>query len=124
MNHRRKLLAALGTGALAAPFGALAQPAKAPENIWRVGFPTARQRPPSLDADFMGGFPAGMRERGCIEGRNLSIEWRFGDGDLDRLLALAAELVQLKTDAITGSGPQAIRALQKATTTIPNRVIE
>ena len=119
MNHRRKLLVALGAGALRAPFGAFAQTAKPPEKIWRVGFLAPRSRPASLDAEFLGGFPQGMRERGYVEGRNLIIEWRFADGDLARLPSLAAELVQLKTDALIGSGPQAIGALQKATTTIP-----
>ena len=119
MNRRRKLIITLGTGALAAPFGAFAQQSKAPEKIWRVGFLAPRTRPALMDADFLGGFPQGMRERGYVEGKNLIIEWRFADGDLTRLPSLAAELVQLKTDALIGSGPQAITALQKATTTIP-----
>ena len=119
MNYRRKLIITLGTGALAAPFGAFAQQAKAPDKIWRVGFLAPRARPASMDADFLGGFPQGMRERGYVEGKNLVIEWRFADGDLTRLPALAAELVQLKPDVIVASGPQAISAAQKATATIP-----
>ena len=120
MTRRRKLLIAFGTGALAAPLRVFGQqPAKAPDKVWRVGFLNPRGRPPSLDADFTGGFVQGMRERGYVEGRNLTIEWRFGEGDLARLPALAAELVQLKVDALIAGGPQAIRALQKATTTIP-----
>ena len=120
MNRRRKTLFALGAGALANALPAFAQqPAKPAEKIWRVGFLAPRARPASMDADFLGGFPQGMRERGYVEGRNLIIEWRFADGDLARLPSLAAELVQLKTDALIGSGPQAIGALQKATTTIP-----
>ena len=51
MNRRRKLLIALGTGALAAPFSAFAQQSKAPEKIWRVGFLTPRRRAASADAD-------------------------------------------------------------------------
>ena len=119
MNHRRKLLAALGTGALAAPFGAFAQPAKAPDKIWRAGFLLPRKRPASMDADFIGGFPQGMRERGYVEGKNLVIEWRFADGDLTRLPGLAIELARLKVDVIVAGGPQATRAAQQATTTIP-----
>ena len=57
MTRRRKLLIAFGTGALAAPLRAFGQqPAKAPDKVWRVGFLNPRGRPPSLDADFTGGF--------------------------------------------------------------------
>ena len=120
MNRRRETLAALGAGLLAHASPAFAQQAPKPsEKLWRVGFLAPRGRPASLDADFIGGFPVGMRERGYVEGKNLLIEWRFADGDLARLPALAAELVQLKVDAIVASGPQAVRAAQQATTTIP-----
>jgi putative tryptophan/tyrosine transport system substrate-binding protein len=123
MNKRRQTLAALGASALAnvlpAALPAVAQAPKPSEKIWRVGFLAPRSRPASLDADFIGGFPVGMRERGYVEGKNLLIEWRFADGELARLPALAAELVQLKVDAIVASGPQAVRAAQQATTTIP-----
>ena len=118
-NYRRKLIITLGTGALAAPFGAFAQPAKAPEKLWRVGFLAPRKQPTSMEADFIGGFPQGMRERGYVEGKNLVIEWRFADGDLTRLPKLAEELVQLKVDVLIGAGPQTIGALKQATATIP-----
>ncbi len=127
MIPRRTLLTALGAGLLNAPLASFAQqpgtlpgnPPGPPEKLWRVGFLGPRTHPASMDADFIGGFPQGMRERGYVEGRNLAIEWRFADGDLARLPALAAELVQLKVDAIVASGPQAISAAQKATSTIP-----
>ena len=120
MNRRRKTLFALGAGALANALPAFAQqPAKPADKIWRVGFLAPRARPASMDADFLGGFPQGMRERGYVEGKNLVIEWRFADGDLTRLPGLAGELVQLKPDVIVASGPQAISAVQKATATIP-----
>ena len=60
-----------------------------------------------------------MRELGYVEGKNLVIEWRFADGQYERLPGLAAELVQLKVDVIVAGGPPAIIAAQKATTTIP-----
>ena len=116
MNNRRKLVIALGAGALVAPFGSFAQQLG---KVWRVGFLSPRSRPVSIDTDFTGGFAQGMRERGYIEGKNLTIECRFGDGDFTRLPALAAELVQLNVDALIGGGPQVIRALKQATTTIP-----
>ena len=119
MNHRRKTIAALSVGVLANALPTFAQPAKAPEKIWRAGFLAPRKRPASIDAEFIGGFPQGMRERGYVEGKNLVIEWRFADGDLTRLPGLANELVQLQPDVIVASGPQAISAAQQATATIP-----
>ena len=120
VNKRRTIIAALGAGALANALPAIAQTqSKAPDKLWRIGFLAPRKQPALMEADFIGGFPQGMRERGYIEGKNLAIEWRFADGDLARLPALAAELVRLKVDAIVASGPRAISAVQKATSTIP-----
>ncbi len=116
MNARRKLLIALGAGALTAPLAAFAQQQN---KIWRVGFLSARNRPVSLDADEYGGFPRGMRELGYVEGRNLTIEWRFAENKHDRLPELTAELVQLKVGVIVAGGAIAIRAAQKTTATIP-----
>src|SRR5262245_21006651 len=45
-------------------------------------------------------FRQGLRELGYVEGQNLAIEWRFAEGDVDRLPRLAAELVRLKVDVI------------------------
>ncbi len=115
MNNRRKLIFALGAAALAVPFGSFAQQQG---KVWRVGFLGTR-RPASLDTDFIGAFPQGMRELGYIEGKNLVIEWRFADGDGERLPGLAAELVQLKVNVILAGAVQSARAAQKATTTIP-----
>lgn len=115
MITRRKLLVVLARCALAAPLVSFAQPQ---DRVWRVGF-LALRRPVSLDSDQFGAFPQGMRELGYIEGTNLIIEWRFADGKSERLSALAAELVQLKVDAILAAGTQAISAAQKATGTIP-----
>ncbi len=117
MNERRKLLIALGAAALA-PGAILAQPKPAPGKVWRVGFLTGRSRPVSLDSGYYGAFPRGMRELGYVEGKNLVIEWRFADGEYERLPGLAAELVRLKVDVIVAVGPS-VNDAQKATTTIP-----
>jgi putative ABC transport system substrate-binding protein len=116
MNTRRKLIVALGAGALAVP---LASFARQQGKVWRVAFLSPRPRPASLDSDIYGAFQQGMRELGYVEGKNLVIEWRFADNKVERLPGLAAELVQLKVDVILASANQAISAAQKTTTTIP-----
>ena len=64
-------------------------------------------------------FRQGLRELGYVEGKNIVIEYRYAEGNLDRLPGLAAELVRLKIDVIvTGGGPNT-RAAKEATTTIP-----
>jgi putative ABC transport system substrate-binding protein len=60
-----------------------------------------------------------MRELGYVEGKNLVVEWRFADGNFERLPGLAADLVQLKVDVIVAVASAAIGAAQKATSTIP-----
>ena len=114
--NRRKLLIALGAGALAAPFASFAQQ---PGKIWRVGFLALRSPTASNPFVTYGAFLQGMHELGYVEGKNLIIEWRLAEGKVDRLPALAAELVQLKVDVIVAAGVQPTSAAQKATTTIP-----
>jgi putative ABC transport system substrate-binding protein len=117
MNNRRKLLMVLGAGALAAPLAALAQEQG---RVWRVGFLSNTARPASLShAHSHGAFLRGMRELGYIEGKNLVMEYRFGEGRTKRLPALAAQLAQLKVDVIVAAGINAVRAAQKATSVIP-----
>ena len=60
----------------------------------------------------------GLSDAGYVEGRNLAIEFRGAEGHLDRLPALAAELVERKVDVIFAGGP-AVRAAKNATSTIP-----
>ena len=118
-NTRRKLLLAAGANALTAPLAALAQQPGAPAGkVWRVGFLAPRPIGP-LESDFFGAFPRTMRELGYVEGKNLIIEWRSAEGNPERLPGLAAELVQLKVDAIVAAAAQSVRAAQQATTTIP-----
>lgn len=115
MRTRRQVLVGLGA-ALAAPLVAFAQK---PGRVWRVGFLAARRRPESLDTDFYGEVPRGLRELGYVEGKNLVIEWRFADGRNERLPGLAAELVRLNVDVIVTDGTPGTLAAQKATRKIP-----
>jgi len=109
------LMVILALGLLAAPPPAGAQSAG---RIARIGW-LGLGFPPS-EADLQRSpFRQALRELGWVEGNNITIEARFADGDLERLPALAAELVRLKVDLIVTSGGIAIRAAQHATSTIP-----
>lgn len=87
--------------------------------LWRVGFLSASGRPASIESDRFGGFPRGMQELGYVEGKNLEIVWRFGDGSGDRTLALAHELVAMKVDVIVTAGVPPTSAAKQATASIP-----
>jgi putative ABC transport system substrate-binding protein len=61
----------------------------------------------------------GLRELGYIEGENIAIEWRWAQGNNERLAELAAELVRLEVDVIVAPGTRAVQEAQRATSTIP-----
>jgi putative ABC transport system substrate-binding protein len=91
--------------------------AQQPTKIPRIGFLTAGSSstiPARIDA-----FRQGLRELGYVEDKNIVIEWRFGEGKLDRLPALVAELVRLKVDVILSAGAAVTRPAKDATRTIP-----
>jgi putative ABC transport system substrate-binding protein len=90
-----------------------AQPAKVP----RIGFLSGNSL--SDNAPRIEAFREGLRDMGYVEGKNIIIEWRSAEGKLDRLPALATELVNLKVDVILAYGPTPTRVAKKATTTIP-----
>jgi len=103
----------LTTLLLATAFFAEAQTTKIP----RIGFlitSSAAVIAPRMDA-----FQQGLRDLGYVEGKNIVIERRHAEGKLDRLPALAAELVRLNVDAIVTSGPTATGPAKGATSTIP-----
>ena len=64
-------------------------------------------------------FRHGLRDLGYVEGHNITLEYRFADGQADRLPALVAELVRLPVDVLVVDGTVAVRPAQHATTTIP-----
>jgi putative ABC transport system substrate-binding protein len=76
----------------------------------------------SLDGgmvDVLRGFHQGLKETGFVEGENVAIEYRFADNELDRLPALAADLVRRQVAIIVAGSPPPALAAQAATTTIP-----
>jgi putative tryptophan/tyrosine transport system substrate-binding protein len=89
------------------------QPAKVP----RIGFLSAAS--PSANTARYEAFRQGLRELGYIEGKNIIIEWRYAEGEQDRLPSLAAELVRLKAEIIVTGGPTATRPAKEATATVP-----
>ena len=99
---------------LALPFPVRAQQ---PTKIPRIGYLAGVSL--SAASARIGAFRHGLRELGYVEGKNISIEYRFAEGKLDRLPALAAELVRLKVDVIVTTGATATRAAKEATNTIP-----
>src|ERR1044071_108558 len=65
------------------------------------------------------GFTQGLNELGYVDGQNLTIEYRWADGKLDRLPAFVADVVRSRVDVIVSSATPAIRIAQEQTTTIP-----
>jgi putative tryptophan/tyrosine transport system substrate-binding protein len=100
---------------LAAPLAAHAQPAT---KVYRIGWLSAGPPPPTPTVQ-MQAFQQGLRDLGYVEGQNLVIEYRYGEGKAERLREVAAELVQLQVDVIVAVGASGTRGAQWATRTIP-----
>jgi putative ABC transport system substrate-binding protein len=83
----------------------------------RIGYLSGTS--PSVNSARVEAFRQGLRELGYVEGKSIVIEWRYAEGKLDRLPALAAELVRLKVDVIVASAPPPTRSAKQATATIP-----
>jgi len=76
-------------------------------------------RGPNDDPRLLAAFRDGLRDLGYVEGQNVTMEYRFADGQYDRLPILAAELVNQKVSAIAAFGSPAAPAAKAATTLIP-----
>jgi putative ABC transport system substrate-binding protein len=103
------------TGTLSLLLAPLAGEAQPTGKVYRIGW----LHPVPLPAVWIDGFRQGLREHGYVEGRDLVIEYRWGDGRFDRLPAMAAELVRLSVDVIISGNTTALTTLKDATRTIP-----
>jgi putative ABC transport system substrate-binding protein len=112
--RRRNFIALLGGSAVAWPLAARTQQsAKLPT----VGFMGQSTR--SAASEWAAAFVQRLRELGWIDGRNVAIEYRWGEGRNERFAAIAAQFVRLKVDVIVTSGTPAVMASKQATSVIP-----
>jgi len=111
--RRRDFVALLGGAAASLPLAALAQQAK----MARIGFlglvSASSQRNP------VAALRAGRRDLGWVEGRNILIEFRWAEGNYERLPALAEELVRLRVDVLVTHGAAGALAAKNASSTVP-----
>jgi putative ABC transport system substrate-binding protein len=114
VNKRRRLIVALGAGALAAPLAAFAQQPQG--KMPRIGYLAISN---DIENRRLAAFLKGLAELGYVEGKNIVIERRSAQWQAERLPALAAELAGLKVDVLVALDPPAANAAIHATRTIP-----
>jgi putative ABC transport system substrate-binding protein len=111
--RRREFLGVVG-GAAAWPLGARAQQTKVPT----IGFLSGRSL--ASDSHLVAAFRQGLKETGYVEGQNVTIEFRWAEGQFDRLRGLATDLVGRQVAAIFAGGMDIdIRGVRAAITTTP-----
>ncbi len=110
---RRNFIALLGGAAAAWPVGAHAQQPR------RIGVLTLFSERDTEGRSRFSAFQEGLREAGWVEGRNIRTDYRWADGDPDRLRAYAAEIVSSAPEVIFCNSTPVLAALRKETQTIP-----
>jgi putative tryptophan/tyrosine transport system substrate-binding protein len=113
---RREFIAGLAGAAASWPISVRAQ--QAPK-VWRIGLLGGASRPNPIESSYYGAFLKGMHELGYVENKDFVMEWRFADGNYDRLHGFATELAQLKVDVIVTTLTPGAKAAQQATKIIP-----
>ena len=115
MNMLRRIAALLFLGSLVTAAGVAAQPAPGMHRIAYVNVGPAASNPDNVAA-----FRESLRELGYVEGRDLIIDYRWGDGKVERLPGMIQELLALKPDLVFSTGgPPTILAVKAATTSVP-----
>jgi putative ABC transport system substrate-binding protein len=114
MIGRRQFITVLGGAAAAWPLAVRAQPLGKVARIAYLGTSSAALERPFVDA-----FLQTLRELGHLEGKTFAIDYRWAEGQDDRLPDLAVELVRLKPDVIVTTGTPGTLAAKRATDTIP-----
>jgi putative ABC transport system substrate-binding protein len=112
--RRAVVIAGALVGAQALP---RAQPARPAGKVPRVGY--LSNGSPATHAHLLDAFRQGLRELGWRDGQNVAIDYRFAEGDVERLSALATQLVGERVDLILAVPTAAAVAAQRATTSIP-----
>jgi putative ABC transport system substrate-binding protein len=113
---RRTFVATLAGGLLAGPVAVRAQPAG---RMWRIGYLSLVSEKLGQYRPWVAAFRDGLRGLGYVEGENLTIDQRYAAGQVERLPALAGELVRLRADVLVAAPAGSALAAKKVTSTIP-----